>query len=434
MAAIDLFSATNKVEVPFIKVTIAGYTFGVYNKTSSKLQTTNLYSYKSSKIDFPNFISSLNVVKNANGTVNVYTLNLVHAVQVGEDPNLIEKILSKSKAEKRRITFSYGDYNFINFIYKEEEAIITDYKAKVSVSSGVINYTIKATSNTVSQVSTAYSFPKHDSIKPSSVIKSLLLDKKYGLTSMFYGMSSAEAVNACKLIADDDVPVKLESKSKITVLDYIRYLVDSMRWVNDKENLIKSCTYKMAIYDTVYLDENITFEGTSRIITGPYFRVSRIKLENELSKDMTYAEIDVGYPGQGNVVSFDVNDSEGFAIIYDYKGSVDINQYQYILDDAGNIKKESSSDAFNRRNNEELKEADKTWWTNVTSYPLTATLRVRGLLRNIELLSQINLYVMFYGRQHLYSGVYLVNAVTDDIGASGFRTTLSLIRTGGLPQ
>jgi hypothetical protein len=57
--------------------------------------------------------------------VNTYTLVLLYVIQPGDDPNKIDKIIS-SVSSHRRILLSYGDCNSPTFIFKEEEAIITN--------------------------------------------------------------------------------------------------------------------------------------------------------------------------------------------------------------------------------------------------------------------------------------------------------------------
>ena len=56
MANLDLLSATSRVEAPFISATIAGKTFGVYNKKQNTIDNSN-------RVDYPNFMQSLDIVK-----------------------------------------------------------------------------------------------------------------------------------------------------------------------------------------------------------------------------------------------------------------------------------------------------------------------------------------------------------------------------------
>lgn len=246
--ALSLLSSSSRVETPFIIATIAGNTFGMYSKKSR----TDLNGVgSSSKIysTFPNFMKSLTINK-INGTVNMYTLNMMYAIREGDDPNLLEKVFSKAK-EDRTITLSYGDSSMPSFIYREEEAIITDIKSSIDINSSVINYTISATSKSLSLSAGTYSFPKRYA-KPSDIIKELLFDVSYGLQEVFYGMRDRERVIAKGLIVGDDKPVTINAKRNISIFDYLTYLVSCMSdKVNASNTLVKNSKYSLVTFDDI---------------------------------------------------------------------------------------------------------------------------------------------------------------------------------------
>ncbi|MBQ3420773.1 MAG: hypothetical protein IJH34_03725, partial [Romboutsia sp.] len=105
-----------------IIVTIGDKTFGLYNKTRSHLEIFGRY-YSAINVNYPNYIRSLQVRK-LNGQLNQYTLTLDYAITPGDDPNMMDKILS-TVSKSRRITFSYGDATIPSYLYRNEEAIIT---------------------------------------------------------------------------------------------------------------------------------------------------------------------------------------------------------------------------------------------------------------------------------------------------------------------
>ena len=212
---IDLLSTTSRVEAPFIQITIAGYAFGKYSKTSTNVVDKNGFSRRIIET-FPNVVNSLDV-KKLNGTVNNYTIGLIYAIRDGDDPNKIDKILSLASTD-RKVIISYGDYSTPQFIYKEEEALITKVTTNVNVSSSSISYTIEAVSSAMLASSGTYSFPKQKA-KPSDVILSLLYNKKYGLLDIFYGMRNKTQVLQNHLISSDDREVLIEAKTNISVLD-----------------------------------------------------------------------------------------------------------------------------------------------------------------------------------------------------------------------
>ena len=245
--SLSLLSSTSRVETPFIIVTIAGYTFGNYSVESRKKLNSGEYQKIISK--YPNFMKSLSIDK-VNGTVNTYTLNMVYAIREGDDPNLLEKVFSKAKKD-RTIKLSYGDLSLPSFIYREEEAIITDIKTNFNIQSSVITYTISCTSKCLSLAAGTYNFPKRVA-KPSDVIKEILYDNTYGLLQVFYGMQDKEKVLARNLITSDDKQVTIEAKLNTTIFNYLSYLVSCMTNISESNNSIdKKFIYHLVVKDDI---------------------------------------------------------------------------------------------------------------------------------------------------------------------------------------
>lgn len=415
--ASDLLSITSRVEVPFVVATIAGVEIGQFQQT--KITKRDRYNYQYVDRTYPNLVKSLNVVKNANGVVNNYTLSLVYAVTEKDDPNFIEKLISKAKTD-RKILFSYGDYNLPNFIYKQQEALITDVTSTMDINNHTINYAIKAVSNTYKASAGKYDFASTRR-KGSDVIKDLLFSTTYQLNELFPGMSSLNMINKCGFIASDDVPVLIEAKQSISVIEYLKYVVSCMRWSGDR-GTGTTAIYKIAVFDDIKSEYG-----------GAYFKVVRFCTSDETidTEDMDYMNLDIGYPDKNAVISFNITDSQNYALLYDYNAELSERSYQYRIDDEGNVDYSKINSAMKDDQLDKVTEAEKTWWSKMTSYPVNAKLVVRGLIRNVELLSMIRLNVLFYGKRHISSGVYAVNGQTDQVDENGFRTTLTLIRVGG---
>ena len=68
----------------------------------------------------------------------------------------------------------------------------------------------------------------------------------------------------------------------------------------------------------------------------------------------------------------------------------------------------------------------------MTQFPVQAEITIKGLIRPSILMSYVYLNVWFAGAQkHISSGLYIITKQVDAIDASGYRTTLSLMRVGG---
>lgn len=403
-----LVSTQNYVETPFIIVKIGKYTFGHCDKSyKSKMETQF-------NITYPNYMTNLNVTK-VNGAVNTYVLTMTYTITEHDDPNRLEKVFS-SVSKTKAITLSYGDWNAPAFIYKEEQATITKLTTKVDVAKSTIQYIINCTSNTVSLTSGKFSFPARTA-KPSTVLSELVRSKLYGLTDIFTGMVNQVTSG---FIATDDRSVQLESKSSISLLDYINYLVSCMVWTGDSPNGIKTSCYFWSVYD-----------DTSNKYGGTYFKVVRVAANTKTMVSYNTYELDVGYPTPSCVTSFTINNDDSWSLIYNYGGRVEMPQTVYRIDDQGYVVEESSD--INTKSNLTLttNEATRNWWSLVTQFPITATVTMKGLLRPAMLMSYVKVNTYFYGHKHISSGLYIITKQEDNISAAGYRTTLQLLRVGG---
>lgn len=405
-----LVSAQNAVEIPFIIVQIGNYTFGHCDK-SNKSRLNSQF-----KITFPNYMESLNITK-INGAINTYTLTMTYAITQDDDPNRLEKVFS-SVANSRTVIFKYGDWGVPNYIYKEEEAIITKLTTKVNVKNSTITYVVNCTSKALSLTAGSFSFPARNA-KPSDVIIELLNNSRYGLKDIFKGMSSAgSSIN--NFIARDDKVVQIEAKPSIGIFDYISYLVSCMTWTSDTGDKLKQSCYFWSTYD-----------DTSNKYGGTYFKVVRVDTNTPMQVSYNTYEVDIGYPSPDCVMDFNVNNDDSWALLYDYAGQIHLPEYSYHINNEGQLVQDNSGILTASRLTYQTNEATKNWWSLVTQFPITATLTIRGLLRPAMLMSYVKVNTYFYGHKHDSSGLYIITKQQDTINASGYRTVLSLTRVGG---
>ena len=64
----------------------------------------------------------------------------------------------------------------------------------------------------------------------------------------------------------------------------------------------------------------------------------------------------------------------------------------------------------------------------MTQFPITARLTIKGLIRPTLIMDYIKVNVLFYGRKHIASGIYVITKQEDNVDKSGYRTTLTLLR------
>lgn len=419
----SLLSSQSLVQVPWIRVDIGKYSFGVYSRTDST-KTDKYGFYTAANIKYPNFVKDLTIVK-INGQVNQYTLTMAYGVGVSDDPNFLDKVFS-SVSSTRKIVFSYGDMSQPNYVYRNEEALITKIKSKFNIQTGVITYTVSAVSSAAISLAQSMTFAG-GTFKPSAKIKEIMSNPKYGLHSVFTGMNES---NLDKLIAGDDRQVYIATKTNISPVDYITYLVSCM--VPDsytRNDTTGSAIYVLTLHDAASYDNNILKDME---MTGTYFRVQ--KVEHGMAHTDAF-EIDIGV-GNGSktiVTNFDVVDDENYALLYDFKNPKDEVNYVYRLDNNGQLIPEWAPAITSKNDFFMTRPSDIAWWTKVTQYPIKATITLQGLLRPAILMSYIRINVIFPGgHKHIASGLYLVTSQQDQIAAEGgYKTTLALTKISG---
>lgn len=418
MAKSQYISTTNLsfVSVPIIIATIGDYTFGLYARKKTTVEVQGRY-YSTIKTTYPNYLKSLEVTK-INGTFNTYTLQMSYPITQNDDPNMMDKVFS-SVSQSRKLKLTYGDCATPSFMYREEEALITNVTSQIDVGNSKIDYTVSAVSTALPTVSGTFSFPKRTA-KPSDVIKELLYAKTYGLQQIFYGMSSKAQVDDAKLIPGDDKVVTLEAQTSVTILDYLNYLVACMSSFNDSPY----ATYKTVRYILTMHDD------TSGLLNGPYFKINKVYTTAASASSIQYYTIDIGFPNKDQIVSFTIDDDQAYTLLYNYSGKLDRTDYVYRIDDNGEINSVYSPSVSNNNTLLKTTEADRTWWSQVTQFPIKATLKMRGLLRAAILMSYLQINVYFFGKLHNISGVFMVTKQVDNIDENGYYTTFSLTRIG----
>lgn len=409
MSSLNLLGYTTRVETPFAKITIGDYTFGIHEKTDLANGVDSMGIYKLQKIKYPNFIQSLNVTK-INGRVNQYTLNITYPITQNDDPNFFEKVFG-SVADTRKIIFSYGDMSAPSYIYRDEEALITSITSNFNAMGSTISYVISAVSTSLLAMSGAWTF-EAEFAKPSDIIIRTLYDARYGLLEVFPGMNNKDLVISKSLIQADDKAVNIFKKVNISALDYLNYLVSCMS--TDGDTIDKSKVYALTIID-----------DTSGLFEGPYFKISEI---SKMRDDLQTYEIDIGYPSQNIVTAFSIDNNETYTLLYKYHNKINDAEYTQRINDNGELEEVYAPVLSSKNEYFETNEAEKTWWTMATKYPLKASITLKGLLRPAILMTHVRLNVYYYGRKHISSGLYIVTAQEDQIDYSGYRTTLKLLR------
>lgn len=412
MANFSLLSTTSRVAVPFVKVTIGDYTFGAFTKETRQVIENNRI-YKEANIQYPQFIKSL-TVKKINGKINVYTLNFVYPITADSDPNFFEKVFS-SDSETRKIIFSYGDLTTPTYLYKNEEGVITKVNNSFDMGSAVMNYTVTAISSSIMTMVGDFEFRSFHYTKPSDVLKWLVRQPKYGLRDIFTGMKNNEELEM--LIPGTDKNIIIDAKT-CSVFEYINYLVDSMIPIESTPSQPGIINNKH--YVIIFNDDIAGKYG------GPYFEVKTS--DKQISGLDTY-ELTYGYPENNIITHFSILEDETYSILFDYADKLNPAEYKQRINDQGELEDYLKPIYSDKESEQTMEASEITWWNKVTQYPIKVDITIKGLLRPALLMSYVRLNVLFYGKRHISTGLYVVTKQVDTISDyRGFETTLSLTR------
>lgn len=419
----SLLSSEARIQVPWIKITIGTYTFGVFSRKNGKKGNNN--QYLSYNVQYPNYVRSLSITK-VNGQVNQYTLSIDYPVTVTDDPNFFEKVFS-SVSNTRKITFSYGDAAQPTYVYKDEEAIITKIIQNFNINASVISYTVSAVSGAALGKAGNYSF-MGKICKPSDEIKKIFKNKNYGLSDLFTGMPKDKLEY---FIDGGDKEVEVSPKLNVSALDYITYLVSCMIPEGTPTGQTSKDIYILTMhddtcYDSAYSDR-IVIDNNE--VKGPYFKVSRTSYGVEHADAY---ELDIGYNTSTIVTSFNIEQQENYSLYYNYENVLHPETYLKKLNNQGEYEDYYAPTVSSRNDDFITRPEDVTWWTKITKYPISANITVQGLLRPASLMTYIRLnYIFPGGRKHISSGLYLITKQQDTINESGYRTTLNLTKISG---
>lgn len=425
----NLLSYPSYVETPYVKVNIGGHDFGVVYHSSSN---TSPSMTRQATVEYPNYMQRLKVTK-VNGAVNTYEIDLVYQIEAGADPNLLDRIFASVGYGKIKI--SYGDMSSPTFIYREEEAIITKVTSRVEFSQSRISYTVYCTSTSLGLYANYHDFPEWPNKKPSEEIFELLSDNtnKYGLTEVFDGMrGKLDKVKELGLIATDDRAVDIPAKTHIDIISYINFLVTCMVSNSDDiNNPLKNSTYYMTICDDTYDETYIDPMTGRKYLGGSYFKVTKVDSNTKTLATVDTYEIDIGYPGDNQVMSFNITDDNSWALLYNYSDDIHHQKYTYTIDDDGRMLTIDSPNITTSAVKNTTTPSQKSWWTQMTKFPISATLQIKGLVRTVMLMTYLRVNAIFYGQRHVSSGLYIITKQVDTIDGNGYRTELTLQRVGG---
>lgn len=390
---VSLPSTISYVEAPYGKITLGGVSIGTYQGGS-----------------FPNYINSI-TTRRTNGTLNEYTINLTHQIAAGDNPNYIDNLISANGYNK--IGIEFGDAaSGVKFI--DTNPLLINAKSNFDFFNNSINYTLNATSSSVMSIVNKRNYSAVTS-KPSTIINKMLYETGE-LLQYFPGMANSTFVNSNNLIPTNDKEVSIDAIENTTPLNYLNILTSSM--VSETSKAINDSVYYLSTDDNSPNSE-------------AYFKIKQIKTNLSASAFPFLYEVDINYPNEDSLVyNFSIDTNYAWPLAYKYAGG--IPTYNYGIDSKGKITSNTStSNLKSTANTNMVNTMDSNWWTNVTEFPITATLEVKGVTSQILLLNYIKVNSFYFGNKRNSSGVYIIIGQEDSLSGNGFRTKFDLLRVAG---
>ena len=381
------------VQAPFGEITLGGVSFGTYNVYKQ---------YKS----YPNYVQSIEITK-TNGTINEYTIRLIHQIALGDNPNYIAELLSATGYNKIKI--AYGDANSRKY-FIDVDALLIGVSTSFDFANCNITYTLRATSLSYLTATTRLNFPATTD-KPSNVILDLLKNQEQLITDYFTGMRDMTAVMELGLIPTNDKKVEIDAVKDKTVLEYISYLVSLMQ--DEVVEIADKSTYYLVVNDDNYND------------MGNTFSIHEVISDNIIPDSLVY-EVDVGYPDNNLVYDFSVSTDYAWSIAY--SDAQKITDYKYEINDIGDLLKKSSSVLLPTTLSNNDFTIDSNMWKQLTRFPISANLTVKGLMAPIPLMTYIRVNNYYFGNRRITSGLYILTEQKDTINGNGCVTVLGLTR------
>ena len=375
---------------------------------------TKIGGYGNKEDVYPNYVNSMSV-KKINGKIHQYNISLSYQIRPGEDPNFIDKLISKT-GYTNPLKILYGDSSY-NHYYREESAVIIDVKQSEDPASYRINYTISAVSSIGVAYTSLTTFGSRRA-KPSTVIFELLYESgeiSKNLINLFPGMRNRTLVASKNLIPTNDKIVNISGMENVSPLSYLSYLVACMN--SDDTNT----TYFLNLTDNSLSD-----------FGGSYFSINKVinyNKSNNAEVNSNYYELDIGFPSDNFVTSFNISENNYWSLVYNYASS--IPKFEYGIDDTGNLTQTKTNILFTNNRFNESSLIDSNWWNHVTEFPISAKVVIKGLFSPVMLMSYIKVNALFYGQRDMASGLYVVTAQEDSVSGNGCTTELTLLRVAG---
>ena len=190
------------------------------------------------------------------------------------------------------------------------------------------------------------------------------------------------------------------------------------------ERLMQLVSY---MHDSSVIGSSFFLSFGDTVNNTAFFKITEIS-QTDISSDnvKNCYYLDVGYPGNSFVTSFTINSDVYWPMFYKYAGT--IPNYSYDIDYSGKLISKQVNPLLLDNKYQEIDVRQMNWWEFVKTYPISASVTIKGLMKPTLLMENVYVYAQFYGEEDMATGLYSIISQQDTINGSGNFTTLELLR------
>ena len=382
--------------VPWIKLQIGSFVCDTSNNKKDNL-----------------FISIQNI-KNSGGLANNTTIVLAYVPSanvgidnLGDDIDRIDIILGgPGSGVKKIVKFQYG-YTYPNLKSPEYEAEIMSYS--VEIQNSVLIYTINAKTGIERYVNVKASIEGFKKKKPTEVFE--IVFNKF-LKAEGYTIKWDDNVKGTDTIVDE-----INGANEVNIFEYLKSILEIATYENDSKD--------EDIKDT---DRSIYLYSFDSYTNKKQIKVSRITSKSS-NKDISDRIIFDWMAGKDDIVlNFTTSFNGEIMMTRPYTNEFSQNNL-FNLNEEGkaNPYYGSISPTTGPKTDSDYA-AERYNWAKRATYGYKAQLQTIGIPAEYEILDEVNIIPLIYGKAHHTQGIYQITKITDTIDSSGFSTSWDLIK------
>lgn len=358
--------------------------------------------------DKDNLFISIQNVKNSGGLANNTTIVLAYVPSanvgidnLGDDIDRIDMILGGSR--EKTIKFQYG-YTYPNLKSPEYEMIILSYS--VEIQNSVLIYTINAKSSLEKYTNVKASIEGFKEKKPTEVFE-IVFNR--------YLKAEGYTIDWNNVKGTDNIVDEINGANDVNIFEYLKSILEIATYEGDKDDTKDTdrSIYTFSFNNDSKKKQVIVNRLTSK--TTNKKSSDRIVFDWMTGKDDIVLNFTTSFNG---AVMMTKAYAEEFSQtnLFNLNEEGKANPYYGTLSPTTGPKTDSDY------------AAERYNWAKYTTYGYKAQLQTLGIPAEYDVLEEVHIIPLIYGKAHHTQGIYQITKITDTIDSSGFSTSWDLIK------